>query len=92
MEYRLKGSKILLDRAELNQYLERKVLELSATITNIVMALIIVSLVVILNFFLVSDYYLLALIVIPLIGRGFLHARMESWLRGTFKELVEIIS
>jgi hypothetical protein len=90
MEHQIKGNKVILTQGALKEYLERKIAELSAVAANIVMALIMVSLLVILNSIKVPYYYLFAVILIPILGRGFCQSWIDGWLQRFFRELLEI--
>jgi hypothetical protein len=90
MEYRIKGNKVVLDQAELSEYIQKKTLELISMGTNLIISLIIVSLLVILNYMMLPYYYLFLPILIPLLGRGFIQSKVDSYLRGLLKELLEL--
>jgi len=90
MDYRIKGDRVMINRAGLGQYMEKKVLELSSMAANLIISLIITSLVVLINYIIVPFYYLFLLILIPLVARGFIHSRVESWMRRFFAELLEM--
>lgn len=83
-----KGNKLLLEETEFQEYLTKKFRELINLSTNVVAALIMISLIVVFTYFKVSDYVYLGLIVIPLIGRTFIREMVAKWLRKHFKELL----
>ncbi len=85
-----KGNKLLLEEAEFQEYMARKLQELINLSTNVVAALIMISLIVVLTYFRVADYVYFGLIIIPLIGRTFIMEMVAKWLRKHFKELLEI--
>jgi hypothetical protein len=90
MHYRIKGQRVLINQAEFGEYMEKKVLELSSMAGDLIISLIIVSAVVLLNYMLVPYYFLFLLILVPLLARGFIHTKVESWMRRFFGELLEM--
>jgi hypothetical protein len=90
MEHQVRGDKVMVPRGELKEYLERRLGELSGMASNIVMALIMVTLLVIMNTLNVPYFYFFVLVLIPVLGRGYCQSWMEGWLRGFFRELLEI--
>ena len=82
-----KGNKLLLEEAEFQAYIVKKFRELINLATNVVAALIMISLIVVLTYFRVADYVYLGLIIIPLIGRAFIRVMVAKWLSKHFKEL-----
>ena len=90
MHYRIKGQRVLINQTELGEYLEKKVLDLSSMAGDLIMSLVIVSAVVFLNYMLVPYYFLFLLILVPLLARGFIHSKVESWMRRFFRELLEM--
>ena len=90
MHYRIKGQRVLINQTELGEYMEKKVLDLSSMAGDLIISLIIVSAVVLLNYMLVPYYFLFLLILVPLLARGFVHSKVESWMRRFFRELLEM--
>ena len=90
MHYRIKGQRVLINQTELGEYMEKKVLDLSSMAGDLIISLIIVSAVVLLNYMLVPYYFLFILILVPLLARGFVHSKVESWMRKFFRELLEM--
>ncbi|MEJ2366427.1 MAG: hypothetical protein P8075_03975 [Deltaproteobacteria bacterium] len=90
MHYRVKGQRVLINQTELVEYMEKKVLDLSSMAGDLIISLIIVSAVVFLNYMLVPYYFLFLLILVPLLSRGFVHSKVESWMRRFFSELLEM--
>ena len=90
MHYRIKGQRVLINQTELVEYMEKKVLDLSSMAGDLIISLIIVSGVVFLNYMLVPYYFLFLLILVPLLARGFVHSKVESWMRRFFRELMEM--
>jgi hypothetical protein len=70
VDYKRKGDKLIISQKELHEYLEGKLHDLTNSISNIITALIIVSIMVVIQTFKASDVYLYALILLPLIARG----------------------
>lgn len=85
-----KGNKLLLEEAEFQAYMVKKFRELINLSTNVVAALIMISLIVVLTYFRVADYVYFGLIIIPLIGRAFVREMVAKWLRKHFEELLKI--
>ena len=84
-----KGNKLSVEEAEFQEYITKQFRELINLSTNVVAALIMISLIVVLTYFKVPEYYLFGLIVIPLIGRTFIREMVAKWLRNHFKELLK---
>ena len=84
----IKGKKIFMNEEELQEYMSAKLNELTSLITNIVIALVMVSLVVVFNFFRADSIYYYALILLPILGRWYLHGMVNKWLRKKFKALL----
>lgn len=80
----------MINQTELVEYMEKKVLDLSSMAGDLIISLIIVSAVVLLNYMLVPYYFLFLLILVPLLARGFVHSKVESWMRRFFRELLEM--
>lgn len=83
-----KGKKIILVETEFNEYMSKKLDELTGLASNTVAALIVVSMIVVLTSFKAKDYFLWALILIPLIGRHFIDKMVNNYLKKQFKDLV----
>jgi len=84
-----KGKNILLDKSELQEYMSAKLNELTGLASNVVTALVMVSLIVVLNFFKARDIYFYALVLLPIIGRWFIGDFINRWLKNKFKELLD---
>jgi hypothetical protein len=70
--------------------MEQKLHDLTNLLSNVITALIIVSVMVFIQTFKASDVYLYGLILLPLISRGFLHTRILARLQKRFAELLEL--
>jgi hypothetical protein len=90
LEYRRKGDKLIVNQTNLNKYLENKLRDLGMFISNVITALVIISVLVVIQTFKASDVYLYALILLPLVGRGFVYTRIEKSLHKRFAELIEM--
>ena len=64
-----KGKKVLMSWEELQEYMSLKLNELTGLLSNMVIALIITSLVVVFTFFRAGDMYFYVIILLPLAGR-----------------------
>ena len=84
-----KGKNILLDESELQEYMSAKLNELTGLASNVVTALVMVSMIVILTFFKSGDIYFYALVLLPIIGRWFIGDFINRWLKNKFKELLD---
>ena len=84
-----KGKKVLLFESELKEYMSAKLNELTGLASNVVIALVMVSLIVVLTFFKSRDYYFYALVLLPIIGRRFVGDIIYRWLKNKFKELLD---
>jgi hypothetical protein len=62
--------------------------ELAGLFTNMAIALVMTSLVVVFTFFKTGDMYFYALILLPLVGRWYFGGMVNKWLRKKFKELL----
>lgn len=85
-----KGSTVVLEEAELKEYIDSRLREYSGVLTNGVMALIMISLIVVFNFLQVPEMVYLSLILIPLLGRHFFLQLVMNWLRKQFREILEV--
>ena len=73
---------------DLQEYMSVRLNELSGLISNMVIALIMTSLVIVFTFFKAGDMYYYALILLPLAGRWYLSGMVNQWLRKKFKALL----
>jgi ABC-type polysaccharide/polyol phosphate export permease len=85
-----KGDRLIINHSQLQKYLEEKLHDLSNFLSNAITALIILSVMVVIQTFKASDIYLYALILLPLIGRGFIHTRILANLKKRFEELLAL--
>ena len=83
-----KGKNILLDKSELQEYMSAKLNELTGLASNVVTALVMVSMIVVLTFLKAGDVYFYALVLLPIIGRWFIGDIIYRWLKNKFKELL----
>jgi hypothetical protein len=83
-----KGKKVFMNGEELQEYMSVKLNELTGLASNMVIALIMTSLVVVFTFFKAGDMYFYALILLPLVGRWYIGGVVNKWLRKKFKELL----
>ena len=83
-----KGKKVFMNSEELQEYMSKKLNELTGLISNMVIALIMTSLVVVFTFFKAGDMYFYALILLPLAGRWYVSNMVNKWLRKKFKALL----
>jgi hypothetical protein len=83
-----KGKKVLMNGEELQEYMSVKLGELAGLFTNMAIALVMTSLVVVFTFFKTGDMYFYALILLPLVGRWYFGGMVNKWLRKKFKELL----
>ena len=77
-----------MNQEELQEYMSAKLNELAGLLSNMAIALIMTSLLVVFTFFRVGDMYFYALILLPLIGRWYLGGMVNNWLKKKFKELL----
>lgn len=84
-----KGKKVLLVESELQEYMTVKLNELTGLASNVVTALIMVSLIVVLTFFKARDFYFYALVLLPIIGRWFIGDIINKWLKNKFRALLD---
>ena len=82
-----KGKNILIEQAVLQEYMTKKINELTGLSTNVIAALIMISFLPILSFFRAGDLYYFALLLIPLVGRYYLGNLVNRWFNKQFKEL-----
>ena len=83
------GKNLSVEEAEFEEYITKQLRELINLSTNVVAALIMISLIVVFTYFKVSEYGYFGLIIIPLIGRYFIREMVAKWLRKHFKELLK---
>jgi len=83
-----KGKKVLMNEEELQEYMSLKLNELAGLVSNITIALIMTSLLVVFTFLRAGDMYIYALILLPLVGRWYMGGMVNKWLRKKFKELL----
>ena len=83
-----KGKKVLMNEEELQEYMSRKINELAGLVSNITIALIMTSLLVVFNFLRAKDMYFYALILIPLVARWYIAGMVNKWLRKKFEALL----
>jgi hypothetical protein len=57
--------------------------------SNVVTALVMVSMIVVLTFLKAGDIYFYALVLLPIIGRWFIGDFINRWLKNKFKELLD---
>ena len=77
-----------MNSEELQEYLSKKLDELTGLISNMIIALIMTSLVVVFTFIKAGDIYFYALILLPLAGRWYVSNMVNKWLRKKFKALL----
>jgi hypothetical protein len=85
-----KGSRVLLEKDELREYLQKKFHEINVWASGVVTALIVVTLVCIFVFIKANIYYYYGLILFPILGRYYFGIVILKWLSRLFKELIEI--
>lgn len=90
LDSKRKGDKLIVNHTQLHKYIEQKLHDLTNFLSNIVTALIILSVMVIIQTFKASDVYLYGLILLPLMARGFLYNRISTNLHKKFAELLEL--
>lgn len=90
LDSKRKGDKLIVNHTQLHKYIEQKLHDLTNFLSNIITALIILTVMVIIQTFKASDTYLYGLILLPLIARGFLYNRISGNLHKKFAELLEL--
>ena len=90
LDSKRKGDRLIVNHTQLHKYLEEKLHDMTNFLSNVITALIILSVMVIIQSFKASDIYLYGLILLPLIGRGFLYNRISGNLHKKFAELLEL--
>ena len=88
MSIQRKGKKVFMNGEELEEYMSAKLNELTGLVSNLAIALIMTSLVVVFTFFRAGDMYYYALILLPLAGRWYLGSWVNKWLRKKFRALL----
>ncbi|MBW2406663.1 MAG: hypothetical protein JRF17_04785 [Deltaproteobacteria bacterium] len=88
MSIQRKGKKVFMNGEELEEYMSAKLNELTGLVSNLAIALIMTSLVVVFTFFRAGDMYYYALILLPLAGRWYLGGWVNKWLRKKFRALL----
>jgi len=83
-----KGKKVLMNEEELQEYMSAKLNELAGLLSNMAIALIMTSLLVVFTFLRAGDVYIYALILLPLVGRWYMGGMVNKWLKKKFKELL----
>jgi hypothetical protein len=83
-----KGKKVFMNEEELQEYMSVKLNELAGLASNVVIALIMTSLVVVFTFIKAGDMFFYAIILIPVVGRWHVGGMINKWLRKKFKELL----
>lgn len=83
-----KGKKVFMNGEELQEYMSVKLSELAGLVTNMAIALVMTSLVIVFTFLKSGDMYFYALILLPLLGRWYFGGMVNRWLRKKFKELL----
>lgn len=83
-----KGKKVFMNGEELQEYMSVKLNEITGLVSNLAIALIMTSLVVVFTFLRAGDIYFYAIILLPLAGRWYLGGWVNKWLRKKFKELL----
>ena len=87
-----KGKKLLLNEAELHEYMESKIKDISSLASSGTLALVMITILAVLTIFKVGDIYLYALILLPFVGRVYVDGMITRWLRKKFKELTGTIA
>ena len=82
-----KGKNILIEKAQLQEYMDKKIHELTGLAANVITALVVISFIPILSFLKAGDVYYFALLLIPLVGRYFIGNVVKRWMTNQFKEL-----
>ena len=82
------AEKLLMNEEELQEYMSAKLNELAGLLSNMAIALIMTSLLVVFTYLRAGDMYIYALILLPLVGRWYMGGMVNKWLRKKFKELL----
>ena len=83
-----KGKKLLINETELHEYMDTKILEITRFVSSVILALVVITILTIINIFKGGDIFLYALILLPLIGRRYANDMILKWLRNKFQELI----
>jgi hypothetical protein len=83
-----KGKKLLINETELYEYMDTKILEITRFVSSVTLALVVITILTIINIMKAGDIYLYLLIALPLIGRMFANDMISKWLRKKFQELI----
>jgi hypothetical protein len=83
-----KGKKLLIKETELHEYMDTKILEITRFVSSVTLALVVITILAIINIMKAGDIYLYLLIALPLIGRMFANDMISKWLRKKFQELI----
>ena len=90
MDYKKKGDKLIVNHTQLTEYMEQKLHDLTNFLSNVITAIIILAVMVVIQTFRASDVYLYALILLPLISRGFMYNQISARLHRRFEELLAL--
>ena len=85
-----KGKKLLIKETELHEYMDTKITEITRFVSSVILALVVITILAIINIFKAVDIFLYALILLPLIGRRYSNDMISKWLRNKFQELIGI--
>ena len=85
-----KGKKLLINESELHAYMDTKLQEITRMGTSVTLALVVITILAIINIFKAGDIYIYALVALPLIGRVYVNDKISNWLRNKFQELIGI--
>ena len=83
-----KGKKLLINETELHAYMDTKIQEITRWASSVILALVVITILAIINILKAGDIYLYGLIVLPLIGRVYANDMISNWLRKKFQELI----
>jgi hypothetical protein len=83
-----KGKKVIMNGEELQEYMSAKLNELAGLLSNMTIALVMTSMVVVFDFLGAGDMYFYALILLPLVARWYVGGMLNKWLRKKFKEIL----
>ena len=85
-----KGSRVLLEKDELREYMDKKIQNLNGLASSVGTTLIMISIIVLIVTFKAGDFFYYILILLPLVARPYVHSLTGKWLRKQFKELLDI--
>jgi len=83
-----KGKKLLIKESELHAYMDTKILEITRFVSSVTLALVVITILAVINIFKGGDIFLYILIALPLIGRAYINDKISKWLRNKFQELI----